>query len=1017
VFVTASERTAATHLRVRALALIGLPAALAAQGPSPVTPHWAFTPPAARVEVPAVRSDHWPRGEIDRFVLAGLEAANLSPASDADRRTWVRRVTFDLTGLPPTPDEVDAFVADEGEGARARVVDRLLASDAYGERMARRWLDLVRYSDSNGLDENLALSNAWRYRDWVIRALNADVPYDRFVTMQLAGDLLPIPDDPQAEIDQRTATAFWSLGPKMLAEQDKEKLVMDVVDEQIDVLSRATFGLTVACARCHDHKFDPVSTRDYYALAGILKSTSTMEELSFVSRWREVELASTAHRQARDAWIGESTALDARIDQARKEGERAFEAQLGQHLGRYLLAGTDLLRATTRIAAADVARGNLNVDRAQWGSEQVPVVHTKVGGPQHGEWEFEVANTGPHQLRVRYAAEESRPVRLLIDGALVADAALAGTTGGWLPAEQRWFDVGTFQLESGRHVLRLERDGSIPHVHRFSFVDAAAAIVSPDLAPDLAHSIADHLAESTRREDPIFGPWIRFAELAQGVEFGPAAATLVAELRAEALAAEPQPGAPRKGRRSRETAPISPLVLGLVDGQPPASLTDLAARYQAAYRIVQRAFRRSVDLHAAQTAGIADPNQRPPKPEALADPEQEALRAAVSGPSGLFAGRGTTREDDYPSPQREQAASLRAERAALDARRPAPIPTGLGVTDGEVADVPVHRRGDHLNLSDELVPRGTLGLFDPFVPPVEPAAGASGRLELAAWLFHPEHPLTARVLVNRVWQALLGEGLVRTPSNFGPRGEAPTHPGLLDWLARRVQQDGWSLKTLVRTIALSRTYGMDSRSTPETLAADPDGRLLSRFSRRRLEAEAIRDGVLAVAGTLDRTIGGSLLDTPNRDYVTNDQSNDRARYATPRRSIYLPLIRNSVYDQFTLFDFNDPSVSIAHRPRTAVPIQALWLMNSDEVAAQSLAFARRLLAEVPDDDRARIDRALGYAFARRATEAEVEQMLAFLAAVEAAEAEETAPEATPRESALAALCQVLLASNEFLHVD
>ncbi|MDA0932953.1 MAG: DUF1549 domain-containing protein [Planctomycetota bacterium] len=1012
-----SSRTPRARASTQPLAALLLAAVASAQGPSSGTGHWAFTPPPATVEVPPVRATDWPRSDVDRFVLARLEAEGLDPAADADRRTWIRRVTFDLIGLPPTPDEVDAFVADRTDGAEARVVDRLLASDAYGERIARRWLDLVRYSDSNGLDENLALSHAWRYRDWVVRALNDDVPYDRFVTMQIAGDLMPRPDDEQQEIDQRTATAFWSLGPKMLAEQDKEKLVMDVVDEQIDVLSRTALGLTVACARCHDHKFDPISTRDYYALAGILKSTSTMEELSFVSRWREVELASTHQRELRYAWQSESTDLDARLEATRRQGDLAFEAGLGQNLGRYLLAGTATLQSSIRLAAADIARGNLNVDRAQWGSEEVPIVHTKEGGLQHGEWDFETSAGGPQRLRVRYAAEESRPVRLLIDGVPVSEAALAATTGGWMPKDQRWFDVGSVTLEPGRHVLRLERHGSIPHVHRFSLTPPGLPDIPEDLSDDLIHAIADHLAEPARGADPVFGPWLRFAALGSGDAFREGATTLVAQLLAEAEAAAGESNAPRKGRRNARPSGVSPLVLGLVDGQPPASLAELAARYQATYRVVQRSFQRSLDLHAAQTAGIADPDQRPPRPEALADPEQEELRASISGPQGLFAQRGPTREGDYPSPYREQMAALAEERARLDARRPAPIPSGLGVVDGAIVDVPIHRRGDHLNLADSSVPRGTIALFDDLVPPVEPADDASGRLELARWLFHPEHPLTARVLANRVWQLLFGEGLVRTPSNFGPRGESPTHPELLDWLARRVQQDGWSIKQLIRTLALSRTYAMASRASDDALTADPDGRLLTRFANRRLDAEAIRDGILAVAGTLDRTLGGTLLDTPNRDYVTNDQSNDRARYSTPRRSIYLPLIRNSVYDQFTLFDFNDPSVPIAHRPRTAVPIQALWLMNSDEVEAQSLAFARRVLAVADSDDRSRIDRAFVFAFARPATDEESGRMTAFLDEVEAAESATGESGSPARERAWAALCQVLLASNEFLHVD
>src|SRR5262245_16811735 len=251
--------------------------------------HWAFDPPG-QPDVPAVRDQSWPRSPIDRFILAGLDARGLRPARPADKRTLIRRATFDLNGLPPTPDEIDAFLADQSPDAFAKVVDRLLASPAYGERWGRHWLDVARYADSNGLDENIAHGNAWRYRDYVVAAFNADKPYDQFLLEQVAGDLLP-GNDAVARRERLIATGFLALGPKVLAEVDEKKMEMDIVDEQIDLLGRTVLGLTIGCARCHDHKFDPLSTEDYYGLAGIFQSTRTMESFKKVARWHENPLA------------------------------------------------------------------------------------------------------------------------------------------------------------------------------------------------------------------------------------------------------------------------------------------------------------------------------------------------------------------------------------------------------------------------------------------------------------------------------------------------------------------------------------------------------------------------------------------------------------------------------------------------------------------------------------------------------------------------------------------------------
>ncbi|MBY0514163.1 MAG: DUF1549 domain-containing protein, partial [Gemmataceae bacterium] len=257
---------------------------------------WAFQP-VRRPDVPRVKAAAWVRTPIDAFILAKHESAGLTPAPEADRRTLLRRLTFDLTGLPPTPAEVDAFLGDNSPDAYEKQVDRLLASPAYGEKWGRRWLDVARYADSNGMDENLAHANAWRYRDWVIRSFNADKPYDRFVTEQLAGDLLPGGTDAE-RADRLVASGFLVIGPKMLAEDDPVKMRMDIVDEQLDTTGQAFLGLTLGCARCHDHKFDPITAADYYGLAGVFYSTKAMQNYSVVARWHERPIAPPAAQAA-----------------------------------------------------------------------------------------------------------------------------------------------------------------------------------------------------------------------------------------------------------------------------------------------------------------------------------------------------------------------------------------------------------------------------------------------------------------------------------------------------------------------------------------------------------------------------------------------------------------------------------------------------------------------------------------------------------------------------------------------
>jgi len=629
---------------------------------------WAFQPPR-RQPAPAVKDVAWPHSDIDRFILARLEAAGLRPVADADRVALIRRVTIDLIGLPPTPQEIDAFVADRSPSAFARVVDRLLASPHFGERWGRHWLDLARYADSNGKDENLTFHEAWRYRDYVIASFNQDRPLDRFLREQLAGDLLPAEGRAQRD-EQLTATGFLVVGPKMLFDRDPLKRQMDVVDEQIDTVGRALLGLTVACARCHDHKFDPIPNADYYALAGVFASTRTLDGIKennpLVSGWMLRPLGA--------------------------EGEKLRTAQLA------------------------------------------------------------------HQTKLEAIGEALRKAR------------------------------------------------------------------------------ADLLGYSGRPEAPEAGP--RIAAARKSVE--------------ELEALEKKLGA-----------------------------------------------------------------EAPPSP---------ALVMAV-------------KDEDSP------------------------------------ADVPISIRGNP-HAPGPRVPRGFVRVASAGAVPVIPA-DRSGRLELAEWLTGREQPLTARVFVNRVWLHLFGEGLVRSVDDFGAQGERPTHPELLDDLAVRFMEDGWSVKRLVRALVLSRTYQLAVAGDAAAQRIDPENRLWWRGNCRRLDAEVLRDAMLCTSGRLERGMGGSAVASLGEFATNNGGKGGIATDQNVRRSVYLPVIRNDLPPLFEVFDFADPDVSTGKRNATMVPTQALYLMNSPFVMDQARHAAGRLLTEA-DSDGARLTLLYRRALGRLPAPAERETALAFL---------------------------------------
>ncbi len=854
---------------------------------------WAFVPPATPT-FPKVKNKSWAQSPLDLFVLAKLEEKGMKPAPAADKPTLIRRATFDLTGLPPTPAEIDAFVADKSANAFEKVIDRLLATTAYGERWGRHWLDVARYSDSNGLDENLVYLNAWRYRDWVIGAINQDMPINRFFQEQVAGDLLPGAGDSQI-----IATGYLALGGKMLAEDDPAKQELDIIDEQVDTLSKGMLAMTVGCARCHDHKFDPISAKDYYSMAGIFKSTKTMDKFTVVAEWQERMLGpKESHERLKkiEATVKEKSAQRDAIRKAERQilltkvqGEKNAYVEAAKEYLQSEKDRADLKTVLTErngprpegavvLEAEDFTQGNVAKDKSGYGPE-IGVIHNAGMYPNIAEYSVNVAASGSYQLDIRYASGESRAIRVYVNGELALASAANQSTGGFYPQHQKWFAEGIVVLKQGTNKVRFERDNYFPHIDRF--------LLAPRL---LSH-------------------------------------------------------------------PTKQVPTGLI--------AEVVAR-------VAEQVRSGSDVKL----------ELPENSDHLFTPEKV-------GELKLLEGEIKRLNDSKPT-----------------------IPRAMAVTEGAPKNLKVHLRGNYLTLGED-TNRGVPAVMSKNQPVVVPK-DRSGRLELANWITSPKNPLTARVFVNRAWRWKFGKGLVGSVDNFGILGNLPSHPELLDWLATSfVKEDQWSLKKLQKRIMLSSTYQMSTAYNAKFASQDPDNRLLWRFNRRRLEAEAIRDSIFFVAGTLDRKMGGTMINLPPRAYVTNDQSANPIQYDSPRRAVYLPVIRAAVYDVYTAFDFGDPTVMNGDRASTTVAPQALFMLNGKVVLNATKAQATKLLQRKDIDDRVRIQNLYRSCFGRFASQKEIERSLTYLAKFEQAYAKSK----EPKLSAWQSLCKTMIGANEFIYVE
>ncbi|MBL8232116.1 MAG: DUF1553 domain-containing protein [Bryobacterales bacterium] len=730
--------------------------------------HWSFQP-LKKTEPPEIRDpQHWIRNGIDRFILAALQAKGLAPAPPADAVTLLRRISFDLTGLPPSEADLRAITANPA-ALDQTLISRLLASPRYGEHWGRHWMDVARYADSTGADEDHRYPHAWRYRDYVIEAFNQDLPYDQFLREQVAGDLLPSLDG-GVNVRGIVATGFLALGPKLIAEQDKPKMFYDIVDEQIEVVGKSFLGLTLACARCHDHKFDPISTRDYYSLASIFASTKQLAKLE--GTVSQLYFAPLVDAPTAAAWEAHKKSVENKqkeIDAVVNAEQARYRKQFTAQLARYMLAAGEVL----------------------------------------------ASNRKPSEI--------------------AAEAAL----DPWVI--EQWVN---YLKPSG------ERR---PHLERWE--------------------------QST-----------------------------------------------------------------------PSHRRTIAAEYQQQYEATE-AFRTNAreqwkrDSAAAKQRGEA----LPPEPKFLAGDDR--FFTEVNAASGPFKMPDKDREALYRDESREQLKRLRAEFDALKRNPPPDPPLACAVAEGEPVEQHVFLRGNPEAKGDRVPKRFPKIIAGAHAIEIQQG---SGRREMAEWLADKRNPLTARVMVNRIWQWHFGEGLVRTPNNFGKLGAVPTHPELLDWLARQFMDSGWSVKAMHRLILESNTYRMSVNASPQAMEQDPENRLLSRFSPRRLTVEEIRDSLLAIDASMDWTMGGKMMEGEGTDKEFADARKSLNPDSSKRRLVYLPLRRSNLPSMLNLFDFGDATTSNEGRTQTNVAPQALFMMNSHFVAERARTIASTLRNNRDMDDSSRI---------------------------------------------------------------
>lgn len=980
--------------------------------------HWSWQPIRA-AKAPTVKNTKWSAQPIDRFLLARLEESGLTPASPADPRALLRRLNFDLTGLPPKPDEADAFAREAATNRQAaveRVVDRLLASPQFGERWGRHWLDLVRYAETRGHEFDYPIPNAWQYRDYIVRALNADVPYKQLVTEHLAGDLVPSPRlNPQTGANESIlGTGFWFLGEEVHSPVDIRGDETDRLDNRVDVMTKTFIGLTVSCARCHDHKFDAISQRDYYALNGFLISSN--------------------YRQARFGSLETHRGVAKELDELHQAARPALTKAAGEALkpglaqaSNYLSAACEVLQGETDPTGAAKKHG---LDEAQL-SRWVIALKTAKADPAHLLNNFATITDAP----AGDSAEFVRRLAPLVDG-WKKQKAEAQNAPPLKPenvivdyatsSAREWMQDGwSFGLRPARvseAVLGQSEDKPL------------AGFVTRDGA-QRGEAWKKLAVQSPERDQGVLGTWDRSEQTLRTRDFTLNANSLWYLVRGSL--------------RAYATVNSHLIVQGPLHGALLREYKDESLQWRWVQHDLRayKGNRLHVEFSPAgndlSIAMVVQAEARPALPPsdellltALADAKVQSPQAMAGAIAGVWQtvaeqmAKGTlapgnasiadslVRAQDLFTPpgskaQRDFAAVARpflTQQEKITARIQANSPTAPAMQDGLGTDELLLIRGQAKN-PGETVPRRFIEALASTKPI---AAEGSGRLELARQMTDDANPYTSRVMVNRVWHHLFGRGIVPTVDNFGVLGQAPSHRELLDYLALRFRNEqGWSLKKLVREIVLSQAYQMSSvPSDTRAEQVDPQNILLHRANVKRLDGESIRDAILSVSGRLDPKMGGA----PVPVYLTPFMDGRGRPAGGPldgngRRSIYISVRRNFLQPMLLAFDTPIPFTTMGRRNISNVPAQALILMNDPFVAGQAKVWATNLPKDTAPSER--VNLMYLKAFGRPATEKELKTALGFLEEQTKLYGADTSP---TDERVWADFCHVLFNVKEFIYL-
>jgi hypothetical protein len=884
------------------------------------------------------------------------------------------------------PAEIDAFLADDSPEAYSRLIDRLLDSPRYGERWARHWLDVVRYTDSldsRGSGSEGDISEAYRYRDWVVNAFNNDMPFTEFVIQQFAGDLLPTANG-GFNTNGVIATGVFAIGEWGTGDADKDKMLTDIVDDQIDVTGRAFLGITLACARCHDHKFDPIPTEDYYSLAGIFFSSHIVASPGDKTAGTpviRVPLASKeelARRKAREEKIA---ALDKELETLKDAYLNTLITNAIEHAADYIRSA----RAKTNLANLDPRVIEQWVQYLGFGdiallSRPVSNVQGKEGLlawiPPGKDNPSATVNTTDHQidfltikLPAKTVAVHPSPSDAVVVGWKAPSAGKVSIRGKVTDVDKECGNGIEWRLQTRGSTRRELAKGAIENGSSKLFDELRdVQMAAGDFIELLVLPKGDYSCDSTAVELEISSGDVVW-NLTKDMLENPHAGNPHADSHGNASVWYFYDGA---GQRPPQDLPAESVLAKWLAN--PKEGDELAAQFQTALQ-----------------EQLANPAARDEKSDsAKKNPDNKVFRLLANPRGGFWA---AIRQDvgNLPEPNRAHAKDLAMQLKQLRDNPPAALPIAHAVQEGGVPtsvhqgihDAHIHVRGRYDRLGP-VVPRRFPRLLAG--DERKPITDGSGRLQLAKWIASPDNPMTARVMVNRIWQHHFGEGIVRTPNNFGKLGSPPTHPELLDHLAHRFIESGWSIKAMHRLIMLSATYQQSSIASEKTLAADPANELFGRFNRQRLEAEAIRDSLLVTAGKLDTREGGKS-----------------ARELTmPRRTLYLTTIRSERSDYRALFDAADASAIVEKRITSTVAPQALFLLNNNFTLEQVKALTERMDREAPPKSEARIEWLYENLFGRPPLKQEQKLALQFV---------DSTPESWQ------AYAQALLASNEFVYVD